>query len=346
MNFLQGGQPLGSEFLSTPQMKPGNPHRARQLSVVFHEYITGLISNGEVCPELLDHGFEIVKVQMPPDLSAVNVYWLASGSQKDDEVAALLPKCASALRSTLTGLRLTGHVPPIQFCKDLTYARVQKVEELLKIADMGPDFEPSDEIDMTEIANPVKTVNQESINQKMQLLAKRFNQYSESESQQKSFGPASDLFHISASTCSELDDPISPKELSTTNSQSQSGLPVGEFSQLNLRSDLYGIPHDELKQKILQAKRKMQDRSCTVNSEETDGLKEEVTETREVSKTKAFTSEQLASVKYGNRRKDRLYRNADIILSSVHHKDNDNCKQNTEETFVDDEDYDDKSHTN
>lgn len=322
-------------------MKPGNPNRAKQLSVIFHEYITGLISSGEVCPELLNHGFDIVKVQMPPDLSSVNVYWLASGGQKDNEVAALLPKCASALRSTLTGLRLTGHVPPIQFCKDLTYARVQRVEELLSIADMGPDFEPSDEVDSMEIAAPMKTVNQESINQEMQQLSKRFNQ--QSESPQNSFVPASNAFHIPSSSCSEQDDePDCPEQPNIANLQSEGGLPVGEFSQLNLRSDLYGIPREELKQKLLQAKRKLEDRSCTLNSERADGCKENVTQARDKSselKTKAFTSEQLACAKYGNHRKDRLYRNADNILSSVHHLDN--SKQHIEETFVDDGDYDD-----
>jgi len=40
----------------------GNDRRAKQLSVVFNEYITSMISSGEICPELVDLGFEVTKV--------------------------------------------------------------------------------------------------------------------------------------------------------------------------------------------------------------------------------------------------------------------------------------------
>lgn len=36
-----------------------------------------------------------------------------------------------------------GNLPPIQFVKDLTAARLREVESLLKKADMGPEFEPA-----------------------------------------------------------------------------------------------------------------------------------------------------------------------------------------------------------
>jgi hypothetical protein len=41
-------------------------------------------------------------------------------------------------------LRIMGNIPPIQFVKDLTAARLHEVEELLKKADMGPDHIPSE----------------------------------------------------------------------------------------------------------------------------------------------------------------------------------------------------------
>jgi hypothetical protein len=40
----------------------GCQRRARQLSIVFYDYITSLLSCGEVCPELSELGFKVVQV--------------------------------------------------------------------------------------------------------------------------------------------------------------------------------------------------------------------------------------------------------------------------------------------
>ena len=40
----------------------GCQRRARQLSVVLYDYITSLLSRGEVCPQLSELGFEVVEV--------------------------------------------------------------------------------------------------------------------------------------------------------------------------------------------------------------------------------------------------------------------------------------------
>ena len=39
-----------------------------------------------------------VQVEVVPDMSVVNVTWSARGDEKDEQIAALLPTCASQLR--------------------------------------------------------------------------------------------------------------------------------------------------------------------------------------------------------------------------------------------------------
>jgi len=39
-----------------------------------------------------------VQVEVVPDMSAVNVTWTARGDEKDEQIAAMLPTCASQLR--------------------------------------------------------------------------------------------------------------------------------------------------------------------------------------------------------------------------------------------------------
>ena len=46
-------------------------------------------------------------------------------------------------RSALIALKVIGQLPPIQFRQDLSVAKLQQVEELLKSADMGPGYEPT-----------------------------------------------------------------------------------------------------------------------------------------------------------------------------------------------------------
>ena len=44
------------------KVSEGSIRRAKQLSVIFSQYITSMMNSGEVCPELVDLNFEIQRV--------------------------------------------------------------------------------------------------------------------------------------------------------------------------------------------------------------------------------------------------------------------------------------------
>jgi hypothetical protein len=56
--------PVNARVSSSASAIPnaGCQRRARQLSSVFYDYITSLLSCGEICPELNELGFEVVQV--------------------------------------------------------------------------------------------------------------------------------------------------------------------------------------------------------------------------------------------------------------------------------------------
>lgn len=51
--------PLGERV---QKVSEGSQRRAKQLSVIFSQYITSMMNSGEVCPELVDLNFEIQQV--------------------------------------------------------------------------------------------------------------------------------------------------------------------------------------------------------------------------------------------------------------------------------------------
>lgn len=101
------------------------------LNNLFVEHITSLLATGEVSPEFLGMGIQISRVKITSDFSAVNVYWFASGTQRDEAIEELLKKTGGHLRHLLSQLRVIGMVPPIHFFPDKTFSKLQEVEGLL-----------------------------------------------------------------------------------------------------------------------------------------------------------------------------------------------------------------------
>jgi len=107
------------------------------------EHISSLMATGDVTPELMGLGITISQVKISSDFSKVNVYWVASGTEKDLTIEPLLLKAGFALRYALTQLRVIGMVPPIEFVKDKTFSKIVEVQTLLEKCDFGEDFVPT-----------------------------------------------------------------------------------------------------------------------------------------------------------------------------------------------------------
>lgn len=117
--------------------------RVEVLNALFMEQITSMMSTGEVSQELLGLGLIVSRVNVSNDFSRVNVYWVGSGTCKDDVIEPILRKAAGRLRHELTQLRVIGIVPPIEFVKDKTHSKIAEVEYLLTKCDFGDDFVPT-----------------------------------------------------------------------------------------------------------------------------------------------------------------------------------------------------------
>lgn len=81
---------------------------------------------------------------MSPDFHSLSVFWLAQGDEHDAFIDQTLKNMAGPLRSELSQLRLMGEVPRICFVKDKFYSKAAEVDILLKKADFGDEFVPTD----------------------------------------------------------------------------------------------------------------------------------------------------------------------------------------------------------
>ncbi|KAI6074725.1 putative ribosome-binding factor A, mitochondrial [Aix galericulata] len=130
--------------------------RCRVLNNLIHKAVSEMMSTGEVNQELYDLKLEICKATTQPvsnptkrapvslasNFSACRVYWNpAAITENESYVESLLQKSAPRIRYLLMSQQILGNVPPIVFVKDKEAAAVKKVEELLSIADFGPEEE-------------------------------------------------------------------------------------------------------------------------------------------------------------------------------------------------------------
>lgn len=83
-------------------------------------------------------------MKVSPDFNSLNVFWLAQGDENDIKVEQILKSMAGFIRHELSQLRLMGEVPMIFFVKDKHYSKAAEIDILLRRADYGEDFVPTD----------------------------------------------------------------------------------------------------------------------------------------------------------------------------------------------------------
>lgn len=241
--FSTGDSQLGGAKIQR-QISQGAHRRADNLSKVLYDYVTSLMNSGEIVSELPDLGFQVTKVEIHPDLSHIKVYWEASGTSNDKLIEDLLVQAPAILRRTLIGLRIMGSIPNIHFMKDLDKARIQAIDHLLALADMGPDHIP------TKLGEDLKT--QAKIQASLDLQT-HFLKLSNKFQQKELYGPANvnDKSTAVSSEYSSVDEQnnFDDHEIDTVEAELQA---IDD----NLRSDVYGVNHTLLTQKLAATKSK------------------------------------------------------------------------------------------
>lgn len=83
-------------------------------------------------------------MKVADDFKKMNIYWIATNMQNDGEIERILKSVAGPLRHELSVLRLMGEVPQINFVKDRSHMKSAEIDAVLKFADFGEDFVPTD----------------------------------------------------------------------------------------------------------------------------------------------------------------------------------------------------------
>ncbi|XP_027742327.1 putative ribosome-binding factor A, mitochondrial isoform X2 [Empidonax traillii] len=121
--------------------------RCRVLNGLIHKAMSQMVTTCEVSQEFYDLKLEICKVSLSSNFSACRVYWNpAAATEKESYVESVLRRSAPRIRYLLKSQQILGNVPPIVFIKDKEAAAVKEVEDLLAIADFGPEEEDEEEI--------------------------------------------------------------------------------------------------------------------------------------------------------------------------------------------------------
>jgi len=241
----------------------GAVRRASVLSKMLQPYIQSMVESGEVDPRLSSLGFIVEEVQVKADLSQVNVIWQSTGTGRDEQIKELLTDASHTLRQSLTNLHLMGRIPPIVFLCSSLQSRLVEVENILKHADLGPDYVPTDlaeqlketparEKCLQDIFSDISTKFRDREFKKNTL-----DDYIESESD---LGSVEDYVNIETGSSAEDDE--NHKQSCLQNEI--------EFA---LRSDVYDINHTELVRKIMtghgRKKRSVQD-PITIETSQVD----------------------------------------------------------------------------
>ncbi|XP_010706606.2 putative ribosome-binding factor A, mitochondrial isoform X2 [Meleagris gallopavo] len=125
--------------------------RCRVLNGLIHKAVAEMMSSCEVNKEVYDLKLEICKVSLASNFSACRVYWNpASTTASDNYVEGVLRKSAPRIRYLLMSQQILGNVPPVVFVKDKEAAAVKEIEELLAVADFGPQEEEPSQNDSSE----------------------------------------------------------------------------------------------------------------------------------------------------------------------------------------------------
>ncbi|NXC51058.1 RBFA factor, partial [Penelope pileata] len=142
--------------------------RCKVLNRLIHKTVTEMMSSCEINKELYNLKLEICKakpivflqVSLASNFSACRVYWNpAATTENDNYVEGVLRKSAPRIRYLLMSQQILGNVPPIVFVKDKEAAAVKEIEELLSVADFGPQEE---EISQNDSSKPCSSASQSS----------------------------------------------------------------------------------------------------------------------------------------------------------------------------------------
>jgi ribosome-binding factor A len=120
--------------------------RAHHLTNFLTEYILTAFSSGQFTPPDTakfkaqnpdfqdDYVFEISRIELLADLTALKIFWLNSGHQKLDAFIEehLESHTKSYIRQTLTNERVMSYVPRVFFVRDETKALMKKLDEHLR----------------------------------------------------------------------------------------------------------------------------------------------------------------------------------------------------------------------
>lgn len=143
---IPGGAHVGAasaKAISNPEGQPRHVlKRVTVLNKLFMRNIADIMATGELSQEIVGKGLEISRVKISPDFHQAYVYWMAKGTDEDEELEKLLARISGKLRHELSQLRLMGEVPKITFLKDLNYSKFSDVDRLLSKADFGEDYVP------------------------------------------------------------------------------------------------------------------------------------------------------------------------------------------------------------
>lgn len=136
-------QPIQKISGTKNQGKESN-RRVTVLNKLFMENITSLMATDRFAEAIYGCGLQVTAVKVTPDFNVIHVFWLANGNENDLKTDSILKAMAGPLRHELSKLRLMGEVPRITFVKDRHFSKALEVDILLRQADFGEDFEPTD----------------------------------------------------------------------------------------------------------------------------------------------------------------------------------------------------------
>jgi ribosome-binding factor A len=167
-------KPDNEQFLKKYyQTQTGGPkhsiavNRAHHLTNFLTEYILNAFQSGHfespdltplnLDPKTEDYFFELSRIELLTDLSAIKVYWFNSGIEKIDSYVEVFldKKLKSQIRQTLINEKVMNYVPKVVFVRDETNALMKQLDEsLAQIKIETSQYEKS--------INEVNTENEES----------------------------------------------------------------------------------------------------------------------------------------------------------------------------------------
>ncbi|XP_060074546.1 uncharacterized protein LOC132554256 [Ylistrum balloti] len=199
---------------------PGTKRKAEYIS----DLLFGPISE-IMCRGLLDARIkvELSQVSLLADFSLLRIHWLASDGDDHILIEDILQNKSVAMQDLVKELQIFSNVPPVKFVKDMSVARVQEVERLLRHADLG-QYEATDSSAEENTVTMMEIPTDKSVSVSLKDISKRFRLDDDANNQ--------------------LNEGL--ENLNTSSDHTE------EFTDLTkrFRQDLYGINHGSMMQKL------------------------------------------------------------------------------------------------